>query len=534
MPERLPDAAVARPETPPRSQGERGETLLVRKVQFSGKATLLSDAERAELTAGVEGKEVGFAGIRALADATNTALRQNGHLLARAVIPPQDATTGTLTIEIKEGTLEEVVLEYGPSVRINRGIVSGILDRHIDRQSLTKDELETALLRVNDLPGVAARSRLAPGKAAGTSRLIVDVSEEPIFSASLHGDNFGSPSTGRAQGHAQVVLSDVTEVGDLTRLGFSYSEGQRYASGALSVPLSSSGLVASLNYGYLAYKNVDPIGQAAGLTGHAHYGSVGLSYQAIRSRDFNLRFSASGNGKALTDDATAGRLADKRIWSGTLGLTADVSDQALGGGVTQLSLSWTHGDLDLSRVPTASLADALGLQTEGAFDRLNVDLTRLQSLPGAFSLLARVSGQWASKNLDSSESFSLGGPYGVRGWPVGEGRGDAGITGTVELRYDLALPPKLGALQFSTFLDAGRVWLNKQTYGLPSLNACACNDYGLSSAGLGLAWRHQNFSLAGSWAHGLGSNPGRSAFGGANVDGSMDRQQFWLSGSIRF
>ena len=158
----------------------------------------------------------------------------------------------------------------------------------------------------------------------------------------------------------------------------------------------------------------------------------------------------------------------------------------------------------------------------------------MQKLPGAFSLLARVSGQWASKNLDTSESFSLGGPYGVRGWPVGEGRGDAGLTGTVELRHNIALKPPLGTFQLSAFVDHGRVWLNKRTYGLPQFNACACNSYSLSSAGAGLSWRNRNFSLAGSWAHGLGNNPGRSAFGGTNVDGRRDRQQFWLSGSLSF
>lgn len=300
------------------------------------------------------------------------------------------------------------------------------------------------------------------------------------------------------------------------------------------MPLSASGLGLIANYGYLDYENVDAVGQAAGLEGRAHYGSVGLQYQALRSRDLSVRLSAAINGKALTDDSTAGRLADKRIVSGTLGLTGDARDDLLGGAVTQVSVAWTVGDLDLSRVPSAEFFDTFGLRTQGTFHRLNADLLRLQRLGGAFSLLARASGQWASKNLDSSESFSLGGPYGVRGWPVGEGRGDMGVTGTVELRYDAPLPDTLGALQFSTFLDSGHVWLNKRSYGIPAVNACGCNDYSLTSAGLGVSWRHRNFSLAGSWAHGLGSNPGRSAIGGLNADGDTDRQQFWLSGSIRF
>lgn len=534
LPEQRPGEAVIQPEAQPPAPSKSGERLLIKSVRFSGKASLLTDAQRTELAARIEGKQVGFPDIRSLADAVNTALRQNGHLLARAVIPPQDATDGSLTVDIIEGSLADIAFEYGEGVRIRRGLLSGIADRQLNRQSLTKADLESALLRMNDLPGVTARSRLTPGSAAGTSRLVVDVSEKPVLSAALFGDNFGSPSTGRAQGHAQLSISDLTGVGEFTQLGFSYSEGQRYASASFAVPLTASGLSLTASYGYLDYENVDEVGSIAGLEGRAHYGSVGLQYQALRSRDFNVRLSAGINGKALTDDSTAGRLADKRIVSSMLGVAGYVNDNLLGGAVTQFSASWTMGYLDLSRVPSAEFFDTLGLRTQGTFHRLNADLLRLQRLGGAFSLLARASGQWANKNLDSSESFSLGGPYGVRGWPVGEGRGDMGLTGTVELHYDAPLPDTLGALQFSTFLDSGHVWLNKRTYGIPSINACGCNDYSLTSAGLGLSWRHSNFSLAGSWAHGLGNNPGRSATLGLNADGDTDRQQFWLSGSVRF
>lgn len=534
LPPPPPTETAPEPSSTLSAQAERGPTLLVKSVAFTGKVALLDDAGRAELTRQIEGKEVDFAQIRAFTDSINATLRQNGHLLAHAIIPPQDATGGTLTIEIREGTLSEVMLEFGKGARIRKGILSGIIDSHIDKESLDSGDLESALLRINDLPGVSARSRLAPGSSPGTSRLMVDVEEEPVVTASFSGDNFGSPSTGRAQAHAQVAFSDVTGIGDLTRLGFSYSDGQRYTSASLAVPVSTTGLVASLNYAYLDYHNTDAVGSLAGLRGRAHYGSLGLSYQAARSRGFNLRFNAGLGGKALIDDSAAGRLQDKRIVSGTLGFTADLTDHALGGGITQFTAGWTYGDLDLSRVPGALLGDSLSLRTQGGFHRLNADLVRLQSLPGPLSLMVRASGQWSSKNLDSSESFSLGGPYGVRGWPTGEGRGDAGITGTLELRYDLPLPPKLGGLQFTAFFDAGKVWLNKDALGLPSLNACGCNSYSLSSAGLGVSWRQHNFSLSGTWARGLGTNPGRSVFGGTNVDGRTDRQQFWLSGSLSF
>ena len=522
------------PPPPPPVEAQAEQTVRIKSVRFDGNASLLTEAQRSQLASTIEGTDVGFAEIGALAEGANTALRQNGHLLARAIVPPQDATEGVLTITIIEGALEDIIFNYEGNVRTNPAIFTRIANQYVDRQSLNKNDLETALLRMNDMPGVAARSRLTPGDAAGTTKLVVDVSQAPIFSGSLSGDNFGSPSTGRAQGHAQIGLTDLTGSGDFTRLGLSVSEGQRYASASLAMPLSVHGLLATFDYGYLDYKNIDAVGEAAGLEGSAHYGSVGLAHRAVRSRDRNLTLSGTLNGKVLRDDSAVGRLADKRIFSGTVAISGDARDTVWGGGITQVSVSWTFGDLDLSNLPSAEFVDALTFQTQGKFHRLNADIARLQKLPGNFSLYTSMSGQWANKNLDSSESFSLGGPYGVRGWPVGEARGDKGLLSSAELRYDAPIPAALGVLQFAGFFDAGRIWVNDRSFGIPPVNACSCNSYSISSVGVSGSWRRDNINISVGWSHGLRRNPGRSAFLAQNADGSTGRQQVWLSGSIRF
>ncbi|WP_198147726.1 ShlB/FhaC/HecB family hemolysin secretion/activation protein [Erythrobacter sp. AP23] len=510
-----------------------GPTIAISQLTFDGQSDLLSEEQRADLRQRAEQRELDFAAIQSLADSATAMLRQNGHLLARAVIQPQDVTDGELTITIQAGALEEVRFERSDRARISPGLIQAIADRGIDPNAVTERGLESALLRMNDLPAVRARSRLVAGSQPGTSALVIQVDEEPVFRGAVYGDNFGSPSTGEVQGHAQFALLGAIGIGDRTSISGSVSDGQRYVSGGFEAPLGASGLSLALDYGYLDYENIDPVGQAAGLEGYAHYGSFGLDWQLVRSRRSNVSFFASANGKVLVDDSIAGRINDKRIYSGTLGFVGDVRDDLLGGAITQVSVSWTYGDLDLSRTPAAEFVDALGLQTQGGFHRVNVSLIRYQSLTDNLTLLTSASGQWASKNLDSAESFSLGGPYGVRGWPVGEGRGDMGVLATAELRFDV-LGFDLGELQFSTFIDAGRVQLNEDSLGVPNFNACGCNSYSLASAGLGLNWRYERFSLSASWAHGLGSNPGRSSVDGTNVDGETDRQQFWISGSIRF
>lgn len=510
-----------------------GPTIDIQQLTFAGDIQLLSDVQKADLRSRSEQKELDFPAVQSLAVSATAMLRQNGHLLARALILPQDVTDGELTITIQSGTLEGVEFERSEKVRIAPWFLEAIAGQFIDPSDVNESGIESALLRMNDLPAVQARSRLVAGSQPGTTQLVIQVQEDPVLAATAFGDNFGSPTTGQAQGHMQLALRDVTGAGDQTILGVSISEGQLFLSGGFDISLNASGVSLSLSYGYLDYDSIDPIGRAAGLEGYAHFGSLGLNWQAIRSRKANLRFFALANGKALIDESSAGRINDKRILSGTIGVTGHVQNNTLGGAVTQATVSWTYGDLDLSRAPNAEFIDAIGLRTQGGFHLVNASLVRFQTLADSVTLFTSVNGQWASKNLDSAENYALGGPFGVRGWPVGEGRGDQGLISNTELQYDIATK-KVGDIQLFAFFDAGRVRINRNRFGIHNFNACGCNSYSLSNAGLGLNWQHERFRLSASWAHGLGSNPGRSAFDGTNVDGQTDRQQFWVSGSIRF
>jgi hemolysin activation/secretion protein len=97
-------------------------------------------------------------------------------------------------------------------------------------------------------------------------------------------------------------------------------------------------------------------------------------------------------------------------------------------------------------------------------------------------VFASINGQQASKNLDSPEKFSLGGPSGVRASPLAEAGGDEGYKVTLELRHSFT-----PALQGTLFYDWGEVTINKQAFGVLSKP----NQRSLSGAGVGV-----NTSLA--------------------------------------
>lgn len=533
----LPEQAKV-PEVPQKALPVRtgnGPTVIIRRLRFTGKSTLLSPAEQNRLSAGASGHDFTLAGLQTLADKVTLLLQQNGHLLARAVLPPQDVTAGELTIEIAEGTLGGIGFQKSKGARIRDDVLDGIVKGRVPPgDGLQKRDLESALLRMNSLPGVDVHARLSPGKTPNTSRLDIGVKEGPILGVSVGGDNYGDAHTGRAEGTATVRLNDLTGYGDATSFQGIYSEGVLYGRVDVGAPIGSSGLTARLGFDALHYKEIDAAGKAAGLNGDVTQFSAGMGYSLVRSRDFNLNIDAEFDHAALIDDSFAGRIDDKRVDSGTLTLFGDKRDTFGGGGLTSWNLSWTPGYLDLSRVPGSEAADAAGLGTQGSFHRIDASLARLQALPGNFSLFTRLTGQWANKNLDSSQEFSLGGPYALRAWPVGEGRGDMGFIATAELRYDVPAPREWGNIQLAAFVDTGRIKINKDPKGIPLANACGCNSYGLSDAGVGVRWHSGTVDLDASYAHALGGNPGRSAVDGANADGRHDQQAFWLRASVGF
>ena len=259
------------------------------------------------------------------------------------------------------------------------------------------------------------------GEKANTSELAIAVSEGPVFTGTAWADNYGDAATGRAQATAVISMNDATGFAEKSQLRATVSEGMFTAGGDLLVPAGPDGLFFNSSYSYLDYRNLTATGQTLGLTGYSHQGTLGAQWRAVRTRDVNVTLDAGVTGKAIVDDSTAGRISEKLSLSTTFGISGDVRDRFLSGAITQWQLDATLGKLDLSGVPAAQAADAAGLNTQGSFARVNAGFSRLQYLPYGFSLYANASGQWASKNLDSSEEFSLGGPYGVRAWPVGEG-----------------------------------------------------------------------------------------------------------------
>ena len=523
LPKELPKPEAEKEATPLADSGAR---VAVKGFKFTGYESLAKESELQELVAESVGKTLTFKELQGLAAKITTYIKGKGWFLARAFLPKQDVTSGIIEIAIIQGKSDgTLIIKRSESARIRERTLRNIGEGAVrSGEPLSEQKLERSMLLMNDLPGVAARASLAPGTEPGSTAIQVDVKEGPLFSGSLWGDNYGNRYTGEWRGSGMVSLNDPLHYGDQLSALVTGSEALTQGRVAYAFPLTSGGLKANLSYSAMHYKLIDM--EPLDMDGWGQTANAGLSYPILRSRTANLTASLGYEYKYLTDSSSDVEINSKQLHSGTLGFSGDEYDTFLGGGYTSVNVSATTGNMHDSKANIAIT------KVEGSYTRFNFGLARLQRLLDRVSINMSYSGQLSLNNLDSSEKFILGGPGGVRAYPVGEASGDEGNLFNVDLRFDLPLPAALGSLQLSGFYDAGQIKLHNEQWQNSINTATNRNDYWLQGAGIGINYAYSNIiAIKCSWAHVIDNNPGRSTTD-MNSDGRDDNSRFWLQAII--
>jgi hemolysin activation/secretion protein len=541
-PPAAPTPGVPVPAGPAALRDDTDDGLRIRVSGFriEGEDLVFPPAQLLALLAPAQGQVLSLAELRTVVGRITALYRAQGYFLARAVLPPQDVTDGLVAVRVLEGRLDGAPLirrpDTGPAQHLDVGVAQRILDAALTPgRALRLSELERGLQLLADLPGVSAGGNLEPGRAPDSTRLIVDLQEQPRLHAQGSADNHGSRYTDSDRLGAQLTLDNPAGQGDQLALQLTASPtgDYRYAWLSYAVLASASGLRLAGQVSELNYR----VGQElSALDARGSAGVIGVSarHPVLRSRVANLFAHAALDLKRLRNEALGSRTSDKRVDLLTLGITADRSDRSGPGGFSWAELSLSAGTLDLS-ANAASLAQDQGPQgprTQGSFGKLNLAATRVQRVGPRLTLAAQVQGQLATRNLDSSEKFLLGGPNGVRAYPGGEAAGDSGVRASVEARWLAGGDPQWGQLQLSAFADAGRI---RQWQDSAGLLLTTPNSYTLSGAGVGASLTlPRGIELRAAWAHKLGRNPGRSTGTGFDADGRARDGRAWLSLTISY
>ncbi|MEC9482397.1 MAG: POTRA domain-containing protein, partial [Halomonas sp.] len=192
----LADQAMATSDvSEAQASNESTRTIRITDIEFTGNQRY-SDAVLTSQVADRLNRPLTFAGVRAVAERIEAVYHEAGYTLARVVVPEQAFGDGILRLSVLEGRLGRVEV---------RGNTRYVDDHVLDTlaavglrggQVFTFEEVERGLTLINRRSGVEASSTLAPGKAPGTTDLIIDVEESPRVTGAVEVNNYGSEDTG--------------------------------------------------------------------------------------------------------------------------------------------------------------------------------------------------------------------------------------------------------------------------------------------------------------------------------------------------
>ncbi|WP_158009053.1 ShlB/FhaC/HecB family hemolysin secretion/activation protein [Polynucleobacter sp. MWH-Adler-W8] len=537
----LPEPGKAAPSEP--SASKEGELrFTVNSFVLEG-VNILPEAEVQLAIRSWVGVPVSFDDLQRACDAIQTLYRKKGYTV-QAILPPQKIKDGVVKILITEAKLGKVEVEnpQGPTRFSKEQAAAYITYANPLGNPLNMDAVERAIIILNETPGVMVSSQLEPGEKDGDTNLRLQLTQPDLVQGRVEANNYGSRTTGANQGVFSMNLNGALGIGDSASVNGIFSQGSQYVQGAISLPGSRDGLRLGLAGTYLQYKNVSNYSSTGG-AGDAWTTGVSAAYPLIRSQGANLNTSLNYDIKSYNNRNTITNttISAYNINNLSAGLSGNFVDGFGYGAVSSGSVTAILGNLSIlgismSNYSMYAVPDTTPTVyqpiTPSNFSKLTFSGNRNQQLveDGTTTLYTALSGQFASTNLNSAEQFYLGGPYGVRAYPVAQSGGAQGGIFTMELRHELM--PKVN---ISAFFDGGVVQQYKFTYpgwqGLTNAN----NTYSLMGAGFGAKWDYEGWNLGAMVAWMVGKNPLYSQYGQpVNTDGSKTQPRGWITGSYSF
>lgn len=457
----------------PPMKAQDGLQITVQTFRFTGN-TQISNNELQALLSKYKGHPIGFNELQAAAKIISEYYRQAGFLVAQAYLPEQDIKNGIVEILILEGHLDGSHLdgnhiELMGDTRINKNVLQRFINTYPANGLVTDKELSHLSLLINDLTGIESKAVLSQGAKTGSSALSLKVQEAPLISGYLSTDNHGLYSTGYYRFDGGININDPFGLGDSLTLRAQTTEtgGSVMGSADYNLPINGYGTRLGMNFSQLNY-SLGRSFSALNADGLARTVGASVIHPLYLSREARLSGTGHYEHRWLQDNTNSFDLHNTRELNVmSFSLAGSLYDKIIpAGGLTQAYLNVSAGEVYFTNQVAAVADSVTGLNSNGGYHKLNWQLNRTQNIwgdtaVGDFSLYANFNGQVASKNLDSSEQISLGGPNAIRAYPVGEGSADEGWLFNGETRYNLPkFSESTGQLQLIGFIDTGYSRIN--------------------------------------------------------------------------
>lgn len=481
--EKLP--AVIENETPEPATVKQpsGRRIFVRKFRLEGN-TLISEKE---LLSGIDlgdGKELTLDEIKNVANMITAQYRRKGFIIVNAYVPSQSIfdgavltksaqgyqtvnAFGTVLIKVIEGKVGTI--SVSGNTRYRSAFIKRYLETVRSDPSLKVETLEKELLLLNDYPFLLVKTTLIAGNEPGTTDIHATASDGkyPLF-GSIAYDNFGEKVTSKNRLSAQLNIGNTITSGDLVRLngiiGIDDLSLSRLAYGRAeySVPVGGLGTQVGAYYSNTFYsaEGLDSLALLE-LKGSATVAGIYATHPVLKKFDKSLVVKVGGEYISLSDELLKNIQDKDEIRKITAGISYESLDTFKGRNFVNFSyargLGGFLGGTTSGTNPGPSYAGA-----DDSFDKLNLDATRIQKLPGYNLLVARGAFQYSPDRLFSAERLQLGGMGSVRGFGSSMKSGDSGYVLSLELVSSPLFPETMifnqktgDTIKLALFTDCG-------------------------------------------------------------------------------
>lgn len=410
-----------------------GQCVQVNSIVISG-AEQVSQRTLRNLAKRYEQRCLSLNHINAILQELTNIYVEKGLVSSRAVLEPQDLSSGTLRIKVIEGQVESI--EMSPQSTMEPKQLLTIFP-FVSGSPLNLRDIEQGLDQLNRLPSNHATMSVAPGAGLGGSKVVIDNVQSRTWRPSVGFDNLGQDTTGRSQ--YTLGLEKDNFIGCNDQFSFYYSStmpemlGQfkndwegfsESVTGLFSIPFGYwllSGSASRFNYSTQVY------GLNQSYTSSGTTSGLRVALDRVIWRDNNSKLSL---GTFIQYRDVVNRFEEVQLLASsyrltTTGLVASYVRRMLGGVFTMQaeqiwglpSMSWGVPSPVSSTTPHTDFSKTTGtLSWYRPF--------QIGEQQWSWSLSAY--GQTSEQTMYGPERLYLGSPYTVRGFretPVG---GDCG------------------------------------------------------------------------------------------------------------
>ncbi|MEM7756801.1 MAG: ShlB/FhaC/HecB family hemolysin secretion/activation protein [Cyanobacteria bacterium P01_A01_bin.40] len=453
----LPELEQTTPKDSPHVIEGVPNTVFVKKFEIVG-STVFTPEELAEVLEPFTLRRLSFTEILAAQQAIDRLYFKNGYITSGTFLPPQKLEDGIITIEVVEGTVEEIAIE-GLN-RLNPGYVRRRLNIATNAP-LNKEKLLNALqlLQIDPLIENLA-AELTAGTRPGSSILELNLQEADPFDLILSFDNYRAPSVGTDRRSVQLTHRNLVGLGDRFSVGYLNTDGSNSLNDLnYSIPVNPDNGTFNFRFSYTDSQIITPPFDSFDI--ESENTNYEFTYrQPVLQKptvDVAVGLTFSQNNSAITLMDEPEQLSRGAEPDGETNISA-------------LRFFQEYTKRDTNQVLALLSQFSLGIDVFGAtinnddrpdskFLAWRGQAQYLRLLSSNFTLLLRSDFQIANDGLLPIEQFSLGGGLSIRGYAQDALLGDNGWFNSAEIRATILRIPKWKtSLQLTPFVDLGTVW----------------------------------------------------------------------------